>query len=140
MNRQDFLLNVPKALWEPVQEGSSLHLSFFCFGQIPPGVRQLGLQFRAEDDLLVEAGNIVLMVFWITVTVPLDNIYEEKIYSCTTLSVLTLLTIVLVTTSAITTAATIYLLPDPLFFSKTYFFADIPVLLFAPPATSFLRS
>ena len=81
MKRQACLINAPKVLGEPVQEGPSLHLLFLCFGQPLPGFGQLGLQFRAEDDILVEAGNIVLMVFWITVTVPFDNLSEERIYS-----------------------------------------------------------
>ena len=77
MKRQACILNVFKALGDPVKEGSSPHLLSSCFGQILLGVGQLGLQFRAENDLLVEAGNIVLMVFWITVTVPFDNLSEE---------------------------------------------------------------
>ena len=76
MKRQACLLNVPKALGEPIQEGSSLHLLFSCFNQLLLGVGQLGIQFRAEDDLLVETGNIFLMFFWITVNVPFDNIYN----------------------------------------------------------------
>ena len=76
MKRQACLLNVPKALGEPVQEGYSLHLSVSCFGQILPGVGHLSLQFLAEDDLLVGAGIIVLVVFLITVTVPFDNLPE----------------------------------------------------------------
>ena len=74
---QDFLLNVPKALGKPVQEGYSLHLSFLCLGQLLPGVGQLSLQFRVEDDLLIEAGNIVLMILCITVNVPFENLSKE---------------------------------------------------------------
>ena len=110
---------------------------FLCFDQLLTGFGQLGLQFRTEDDLLVEAGNIVLMVLWITVTSPFGNIYEEKIYSCLFsiyLAVLTLFIIVLVATDAITTTTTtIALLTTPLDFSKLELFANTPVLLFTPP-------
>ena len=126
-------------LVDPVQEGYSLHFRCSCFGHILPDVGQLVLQFRAEDNLLVNVGNIVLMVFWITVTVPFDNLSEERIYICLvsiTLAFLTLFIIVLVAAASITTASTIYLLPAPLDFSKLDFFADITVLLFITPATS----
>ena len=73
-------------------------------------------------------------------TVPFDNISEERIYSFITLDVLTLFIIVLVTAAAITTAATIDLLLAPPAFSKPYFFANIPVLLFISPVTSLSRS
>ena len=76
----------------------------------------------------------------ITVTVPFENIYEERIYSCINLGVLTLFIIVLLATASINTDATIALLPAPLAFSKPEFFADIPILLFFPPATYLLRS
>ena len=62
------------------------------------------------------------MVFWITVTVPFDNLSEEKIYGflvSISIAVLTLFIIVIVAAAAITTAATIALLPAPLDFSKT---------------------
>ena len=59
-----------------------------------------------------------MVVFWIMVTVPFDNISEELIYMCITLSVLTLFIIVLVAAAAITTTTTIALLPAPLAFSK----------------------
>ena len=82
------------------------------------------------------------MVFWITVTVPIDNLPEEQIYSCLVsiaLAVLTLFIIVLVAAAAITNAATIDLLPSPLAFFKLYFFANIPVLLFIPPLQRLYR-
>ena len=88
-----------------VQEGSSLHLSYLCFGKLLPGLGKLGIQFRAGDNLLVEGGNIVLMVFWIMVTVPFDNIYEEQIYSflvIISLAFLTLFIIVLVAAASTT--------------------------------------
>ena len=75
-------------------------------------------------------------------TVPFDNLSEEQIYSCLVsiaLAVLTLFIIVIVAADVITTAATIALLPAPLTFSKLDLFADIPVLLFIPPATSLSR-
>ena len=84
--------------------------------------------------------NIVLMVFWITVTVSFDNIYEEQIYSCITLAVLTIFRIVLFAVVTITNAATIDLLLAPLAFFKPDFFADIPVLFFIPPTMSLLQS
>ena len=83
------------------------------------------------------------MVLWITVTVPLDNLSEEQIYICLVsiaLAVLKPFIISLVSVAAITTAATIYLLPAPLAFSKLDFLADIPILLFIPPATSLSRT
>ena len=81
------------------------------------------------------------MVFWITVTVPFDNLSKERIYICLVsiaLSVPTLYIIVIVYAAAITAAATIALLPAPLAFSKLDFFANIRVLLFIRPVTSLL--
>ena len=80
------------------------------------------------------------MVFWITVTVSFDNIYEEQIYSCITLAVLKIFIIVLFAVATFTNAATISLLPAPLAFSKPDFFADIPVLFFTPPSMSISQS
>ena len=77
------------------------------------------------------------MVFWITVTVPFDNLSEEKIYGflvSISIAVLTLFIIVLVAA----TAATIALLPASLAFSKLDFFVNIPILLFMPPTASLL--
>ena len=125
------------------QEGFSLHLSCLCFDHILTGVVQIGIQFRVEDDPLVEVGNIVLMVFCITVTVPFDNLSEEQLYSCLIiidLAVCTLFIIVLIAAAAITTVATIALLSDPLAFSKLEFFSNIPVLFFISLVTSLLRS
>ena len=83
------------------------------------------------------------MVLLIMVTVPFNNLYEEQIYSylvSISLATLTLFITVLVAADSITTTATIALLPAPLAFSKLDFFADIPVLLFIPPETSFSQS
>ena len=81
-----------------------------------------------------------MVVFWIMVTVPFNNISKERIYICITLAILTLFIIVLVVAAAITTAVTIALLLAPLDLSKSEFFAEIPVLLFILRAMSLLRS